>query len=238
MVFQVVKIGLLTDPFKLTDNIVRKLRGLKIFLTIPQSIKNVEKAIKIAKYIEADGIVLPLSTIVKTDIINKLTEYGSFNIVLKIDIKKITQELKYFISTLTQIHEITPLIDIKYVPCVASILEIPRISVVIVDYKSVTNTTISNFRKVLSTVLYFRDYVLTLMKSRNISVGSVVTKMSYKSFEIIREIVTLSTMFIVTKIEDALLLQSVLEKMTTSQFYNFVSRLYVPDEAKVEVTIE
>ncbi|GEM_PF-5844536 len=239
MVLQVIKLGLIADPFKLTDTIVRKLRGVKIFLKIPISGKQIDKAIKIARYLEVDGILLPLSSLIKSNIIQKISEIGNFRLVLKIDVKKVTNELKLYINTITQIHEIIPLIEVGKTLNTLSLLELPKITTIIIDYRALqTNQEYVTARKILNKVIYLRDYVLSLVRSRNVTIGSIVTKMPYQSFEIVRELVQLSTLFIVTKVEDALVLQSILEKFTTSQFYDYITKMFVPEEANIEVTIE
>ncbi len=239
MVLQVIKLGLIADPFKLTDSIIRKLRGIKIFLKMPTSGRQVDKAIKIARYLEVDGVVLPLSSVVRSNIIQRLSEAGNFRLVLRIDIRKVTNELKLYINTITQIHEIIPLIEVGKTLNALSILELPRVTTIIIDYKTLqTSQEYVTVRRLLNKVVYLRDYILSLVKTRNITIGSIITKMSYQCFEIIRELVNLSTLFVVTRLDEALILQSVLEKFTTSQFYDYVTKMFVPEEANVEVTIE
>ena len=134
MLYQPIKLNLILDIDKLPILNIGKIRGVKIYLKI-DSKKELSNIVKIMKMLDIDGIYLRLNNILNTDLVRKLTEINSFKILLHIDKSNISRAIKEYINSLTYIHEIIPIIDIFRSIESISLINLPTIDSIIINYK-------------------------------------------------------------------------------------------------------
>ncbi|NPA23915.1 MAG: hypothetical protein GXO23_06455 [Crenarchaeota archaeon] len=236
MLFQPLRLGLIVEYSRLNPVIISRLHVPKIFLKI-RDIRDIRKLAELNRIIDIEGIYLRLSRLLKTRLIREITEIGEFKILLELDKRDRTSAVKEFVSSITYVHEVIPVVDIYRGLENIYVANISTISSLVID---LSKTPKEHNLKVIRNVSYLRDCLNSILRSRNMTIGVIISRTSMELFELLREILTLSSyIYVKDSVEDVLLLQNIFEKTrSTSQIIQAIAQLLCSGEVKVEVNIE
>jgi len=236
MLFQPLRLGLVIDPAKLTPTIVSRLYIPKIFVKI-RNINDVRKIVELNRLVEIEGVYTSISTIFKSRIIRELTEVGEFKLLLELDKTCRDSAVREFISSIAYVHEVIPVVDICQRPDNVYVTNVPTISSLIINIskRSYTNST-----RFIKNINYLKDILNNVLKSRNMTIGILITKIGIEFPEVLKDIIMLSSYILVKdSVEDVLILQNIFERSrSTSHLIQAVLQMLKNGDVKVEVNIE
>ncbi len=236
MLFQPIRLGLIVDHSKLNPTIINKLHISKIFIKIRNS-KDLRKYIELSRIVDLEGIYITLGRILRSRIVRDLTEIGEFKIILYLDSTNRSSAIKEFVTSLAYVHEVIPVID----PCKGVeniyVANIPTINSIIIDISKVPKDP---NERVIRSLEYLRDCLNNIFKIRNITLGVIISRSGLELFELLKDILTLSSyIYVKDSVEEVLILQNILEKTrSTSQIFQAISQILCSGDVKVEVNIE
>jgi hypothetical protein len=236
MLFQPLRLGLIVESKKLTPTIAARLHLPKIFIKV-RNINDIKRIIELLRLIEIEGIYTTLSTIFKSRIIKELTELGEFKILLELDKEYRTSAVREFISSMTYVHEVIPVVNICRRLDNIYVTNIPTITSLVIDVSANISKDESRITK---NVNYLKDILNSVLKSKNLTIGVVISKIGMNFPEILKDILMLSSyIFVRDSIEDILILQNIFEKYrSTSSLIQAILQILRSEDVKVEVNIE
>ncbi len=237
MLFQPLRLGLIVEPRKITPTLATRLHLPKIFVKV-KNINDIKRIIELTRLIEIEGIYTSLSTIFKSRIIKELTELGEFKILLELDRKCRASAVREFISSITYVHEIVPVVSIDDKLDNIYVMNIPTISSLVIETS--TNTNSKDDTKIVRNINYLKDILNNVLKSKNLTIGIIISKIGVKFPEILKDILMLSSyIFVKDSIEDVLILQNIFEKSrSTSSLIQAILQILRSEDVKIEVNIE
>ncbi len=239
MLFQLIRINAILDSNKISRVPVKNIRGFKLYIKV-RSKKDIKELQKVSKFIDIEGIYTKLSKILQTDIIKELTDIGEFKILLHIDVNNVQNVIQEFINSITYVHEVIPIIDIYRSVDSLKVINLNTINSIVLNYRPLDECRRVSIKKMSINVTYLRDCLNKMLRFRDISLGSIFSRLDIRIYDIVKDLIVLSSsVYVYNSIEDLILIQNIIDKISSpSQLYQLLTQAYCTGTVKVEVNIE
>ncbi len=192
-----VRLALLLSPDKITSQLTSYIRyPARVYLDLSRTkyLREPAKLTNILNLIdEISGVHIKLTQLKMPGLIDLISRILTREMRLLITIDTAcTTYVRNFIYNVSMAYNLTPVIDLEKPIDRLCILESTNIDTVLFRYPAkIRNTT-------LRFLPYLKDYLNSLFKTRRIIIGSLIEKVNFTVLNMLRDILSLSSLVVLT----------------------------------------